>query len=86
MPVRVGPSLRDALLIGGQNPRLTLIDKNDLVQKGDQVISAKKEFPYGISIGEVGEVNNLVAHSFQEAELVLPYTMRDLREVAVILK
>ncbi len=86
LPVRVGPTLRDALLVGGQNPRLTLIDKNDVVQKGDIVISAKKEFPYGMSVGEVGEVNNLVARSFQEAELVLPYTMRDLREVAVILK
>ncbi|TSC82997.1 MAG: Uncharacterized protein G01um101419_350 [Parcubacteria group bacterium Gr01-1014_19] len=86
LPVRVGPTLRDALLVGGQNPRLTLIDKNDVVQKGDIVISARKEFPYGMSVGEVGEVNNLVAHSFQEAELVFPYTMRDLREVAVILK
>ncbi len=86
LPVRVGPSLHDALLVGGQSPRLTLLDKKDVVQVGDKVISAKKEFPYGMSIGEVSAVNNLVAQSFQEAELSLPYTIRGLREVAVILQ
>lgn len=86
LPVRVGAMSYDALLVGGQNPRLTLIDKNDLLQTGDPVFSAQKEFPYGLPVGEVGVVNNLVARSFQEAELTLSYTIRSLREVAVILK
>lgn len=86
IPVRVGVAQYDALLVGSQNPRLTLIDKTNNVSIGDQVISAKRDLPYGMKVGEVSQVNDLVASSFKEASLVLPYDPKDLREVAIFIK
>ncbi|MDO8466903.1 MAG: rod shape-determining protein MreC [bacterium] len=86
LPVRIGVMEHDALLVGGQDPKLTLIDKDQEINIGDQVISAKKDLPYGLKVGEVAEVNNLVAHSFKEAGLIFPYNSKDLRSVVVLLK
>lgn len=86
LPVRIGPAEHDALLVGGQNPKLTLIDKDQDINSGDAVISAKKDLPYGLKIGEVTEVRDLVAQSFKEAGLLSPYNSKDLRKVVVLLK
>ncbi|MDP1719216.1 MAG: rod shape-determining protein MreC [bacterium] len=86
LPVRVGAGQYDALLVGSQNPRLTLIDKTNEINVGDVVISAKKDFPYGLKVGEISKVNELLASSFKEADLVFPYNPKDLREVAIFVK
>lgn len=86
LSVRVGANQYDALLVGSQNPRLTLIDRTHLINVGDEVISAKKDLPYGLKIGGVSQVNDLVASSFKEADLILPYNPKDLREVVIFIK
>src|SRR3989338_3875494 len=50
LPVRIGTEEHDALLVGGQDPRLTLIDKNQEINSGDLVVSAKKDLPYGLKV------------------------------------
>lgn len=86
LPVRIGSAEHDALLAGGQDPKLTLIDKDQEINVGDLVISAKKDIPYGLKVGEIAEVHDLVAHSFKEAGLLFPYNSKDLRKVVVLLK
>lgn len=86
LPARIGTAQHDALLVGGQDPKLTLIDKDQQINVGDVVVSAKKDFPYGLKVGEVAEVRDLVAHSFKEASLLFPYNFKDLRKVVVLLK
>lgn len=86
LSARIGVNYADALLVGGQNPRLTLIDKSDPVLEGETIFSAQKDFPYGLKIGTVKAVRDLVAHSFKEAEIELPYSIKTLREVAVLVK
>lgn len=85
LPVRIGISRYDGLLVGGQNPRITLIDKIKQIDQGDKVVAAKKEFPYGMEIGSIGSVRGDSAHSFIEADLELPYLPNDIKEVAILL-
>lgn len=86
LSVRIGDQKADALLIGGQNPKLTLIDKNDQILEGEQIFSAQKDFPYGMKIGTIQRVQDLVAHSFKEADIALNYNLKNLREAAIIIK
>ncbi len=86
LPVRIGPTERDALMVGGQNPKLTLIDKKAEINAGDAVVSAKKDLPYGLKLGEIAVVRELASSSFKEADLVFPYNPKDLRKVAILIK
>lgn len=86
LSVRVGQKEANALLAGGQTPRLTLLEKSADIQSGDLVYSATRGFPYGMKIGEVGQVIVSPPGAFKEAELLLPYQINDLREVAILLK
>ncbi len=45
LSARIGSNYVDALLIGGQNPRLTLIDKDDEILEVEIIFSAQKDFP-----------------------------------------
>lgn len=86
LPVRIGVAERDALLVGGQNPKLTLIDRKVEINEGDAVVSAKKDLPYGLKIGEISAVRDLITTSFKEADLIFPYDPKDLRKVAILIK
>ncbi len=86
LPVRIGAAEKDALLVGGQNPRLTLIDKNAEIHSGDVVVSAKKDLPYGLKVGEVAVVQQSVSSSFKEAGLIFSYDTKDLRKVSILIK
>lgn len=84
LPVRIGPKGVDALLKGGAKPLLTLIAKDAAVVSGDIVTSADPSVPFGLAVGEVGEVINEASAPFNEAELNLPYAVSALRVLAVL--
>lgn len=85
LPVRLGDEGINALLAGGQSPRLTLIEKNARIKEGDLVYSAGRDFPYGLKIGTVGIITDSLAKSFKEAVLDLPYQMNNLQKVVVLI-
>lgn len=86
LSVRLGNNKTDALLAGGQTPKLTLLEKSAEIQEGDPVYSSGTGVPYGLKIGLVGTIKNLLASSFKEADLQLPYQINNLREVAIPLE
>lgn len=86
LPVRSGSLEADALLVGGQTPKLSLIEKNSVVNENDPVYSAGRNFPYRMAIGKIGFVTAAADNSLREASLVLPYQISDLREVVILTK
>ena len=86
LSVRIGEKEVDALLAGGQNPRLTLVEKTAEIKEGDLVFSVGGGFPYGLKIGQIGAINDRLVGSFKEAELQVPYMLSDLREAAIFAK
>lgn len=83
--VRVGEKGYPALLQGGLYPRLTLVDKSSVLQKGDLVYSADDRFPYGLPIGRVESPRLTDDKLFKEADLVLGYKFEDLRIVGIFI-
>lgn len=83
--VRVGAGGVDALLIGGQEPRLAMVDKMASFKEGDKVYTASQGFPYGTLIGSVAAVSDNPTGVWQEAILELPYRFNELREVSILL-
>ncbi len=86
LSVRAGDQGENALLISGQQPGLTMIDKKSVLKTGDSVYSASRDFPYGLKIGSVGEVTDSSAAAFRQAALEFPYPFNDLQEVAILIK
>lgn len=84
MPVKIESDAVDALLQGGREPRLTLIDRNQKIKAGQAVYAASRDFPYGLKIGEVSEIYSEASRAFQEAALAFPYEFGNLTEVTVI--
>lgn len=85
LSVRVGQKEVNALLVNGQEPRLTMIEKQSELNEKDQVHSASRDFPYGLKVGAVGAIQDSGIVSFKQALLEVPYQIGDLREVAVLL-
>lgn len=83
LPIRIGEKEANALLVGGQDPRLSLIDKSSDIKEGDSVFSAGRDFPYGMAVGTVGIISS--ANSLLEASLMTPYQISDLREVYILI-
>jgi cell shape-determining protein MreC len=77
--VRIGKSKTDALLRGGVEPKLTLIPKTSVVEVGDAVYSASKDFEYGLPLGVLGPIGPTSQNIFSEADLILSYSPADLR-------
>ncbi len=82
-PVRIGEKEIDGLLQGGSVPRIALISKDKEISSGDLVYSAGADLPYGIKIGEVGEIREKQSEVFKEAILKFPYNLNDLRNVQI---
>lgn len=82
--VKIGTDQVDALLIGGREPRLTLILKDKAIAAGLPVYVAQKGLPYGLMIGTVKEITYNQASAFQEATLDFAYKVGDLTEVYVL--
>ncbi len=81
LPVKLGARHVDALLKGGREPRLTLIVRGKPVTESDAIYSASRDFPYGLAIGEVGELQSGQADTFDEAPVVFPYELTEVNEV-----
>lgn len=86
IPVRIGEKEIDGLLQGGPSPKVALIEKNKSIQAEDFVYSASENFPYGLKIGEVGEIKESASGGvFKEAILKMPFNINELKEVSVYL-
>jgi len=82
--VRIGKTNREALLLGGNNPRLTLIEKKTSgIQENDMVRNASRDFPYGLAIGEVTNVGLSADRLYEEASIRFPYAIGELRMIYV---
>lgn len=82
LPVRIGESGVEALLSGGAEPRINFIIENNMVNKGDIVFAASPDFPFGINIGELGEISREAsAEIFHSAPLIIPYRLNNLVDV-----
>ncbi|MEK7192354.1 MAG: rod shape-determining protein MreC [Patescibacteria group bacterium] len=84
-PVRIGDKEIDALLVGGQEPVLTTIDKSETVKIGDSIYSASRDFPYGFKIGFIKNFSNLPTKTFQESGISFDYNFGSLREVLIFM-
>lgn len=85
-PVRIGQTGADALLIGGVQPRLSLIPAAASVANNDTVYSAAEGMPYGIGIGAVQNIHDAPDSMFKDASLRLPYNPATLAEVLLVPK
>ena len=83
LPVRVGNDQVDGLLKGGVTPMVTLIDKSKHIAPGDLIVSASKDFSYGVTIGTVRDVSPDALGAFLQASVQFSYTINDLRHVII---
>lgn len=83
IPVRIGKSRTDALLVGGVEPKLTMIPKNSDVNPGDLVYSASADFDYGLLLGTAGTPAISGTNVFSEAPLILGYNPSDIRYLSL---
>lgn len=81
--VRVGEKAVEALFVGGNKPKLTLIPKTAKIIAGDQIYSAGQGFSYGLPIGEVTEISVSPDQSFVEAGIKFNYDLNAARVVSV---
>lgn len=84
IPVKIGEAKLDSLLIGGHEPRLTLISKKKPAGSGQTVLLAAGRYPYALSVGSVGELKDSERDLFQEAALKTPYQVSELNDVLII--
>jgi cell shape-determining protein MreC len=82
--VRIGQNGVDALLVGGPDPKLTLISKDATSTAGESVYNASPGFPYGIALGLVDTVNIARDQLFHEATIRFPYDVGAVRTVFVL--
>ncbi|MEK7611812.1 MAG: rod shape-determining protein MreC [Patescibacteria group bacterium] len=86
VPAKIGNDGVNALFVGGRDPRLTLILKNESITKGDTVYVSSKDFPYGLILGLVEDALYTPELTFQEATVRLPYDAASVTEVMVLLE
>lgn len=82
--VRIGDEEVGGFMSGGVNPTIKLIDKTKQISVGDSVISASRDIPYGLLIGNISSIDEDKSGAFFNANVRLPYTLSDLRDVNVI--
>jgi len=80
---RIGRAATDSLLIGGSQPRLTVIPKSAKLEEDQPVYAASQEASYGVALGSVGRATVVPETSLQEAELKVPYDLNELNIVLV---
>ncbi|MEK7555282.1 MAG: rod shape-determining protein MreC [Patescibacteria group bacterium] len=85
LSVRIGQSEIDGLLIGGIEPKITLLEKDKPLQVGDVVYSASSDLPYGLKIGEIAGIKQSSGDVFKEARLKTSYNINDLKEAYVLI-
>ncbi len=84
--VRIGKFGTNALLKGGNEPRLSLIPKDAKVANGDVVYSASPDFPYGFAVGNANNIRLSSDQLFQEADVETNYNPNELQSLLIITK
>lgn len=82
--VRVGDEATDALLKGGDEPKLTLIPKNSEISNGEVIYSAAQDIPYGMPIGQVREYRLRDGAPFGEAIIRFSYSPSEMNVLEII--
>ncbi|MBI1839107.1 MAG: hypothetical protein HYR95_02350 [Candidatus Colwellbacteria bacterium] len=83
MAVRIGVHEVDGLFKGGSNPTVTLIPQEADIKAGDLIISSSSEFPYGLEVGIVKNINDVVSTPFKAANVDLGVQLWQLKDVKV---
>lgn len=83
LPVKIGEGKVDALLIGGQEPKLTLVSKHKPLVGGESVYLVSRDFTYGLTLGTVAELRQSKESLFLEGRLITPYALADLSEIYI---
>jgi len=86
MSVKIGDAGVDGLLIGGPNPKVTMIVSDKEISVGEEVYSTGKDFPYSLKIGRVRNIQIGTSSFFKEALIDLPYDFNNLQEVWIFIK
>lgn len=83
IPVKIGPNMVDALLIGGSSIKVTLISKNQPIASDQEIYLADRKYPFGLTVGRVGSIVSSDQDLFEEAGVVLPYGKSQTKELFV---
>lgn len=84
LAAKVGEGAIDALLKGGDEPKLTLVVKNAQIKEGESIYSAAPGVPYGLPIGHVREYRMKEGDPFGEVLLRLNYSPAEINIVEVL--
>lgn len=84
IPVKIGENKINGLFKGGNDPKITLIEK--AVKVGDGVFSASKDFPLHLKIGEISQINEGTGGVFKEATVQVPYNIGELENVYILMQ
>lgn len=82
-PVRVGVKGVDALLVGGNEPRLTLISNDAVLDPGEAIYLAAPSLPYGLGVGDTGQTQPTRDGLFKETQVHMPYNPGEIRVVQI---
>ncbi len=83
LPVRIGEEKVDALLVGGGEPKLTLVSKRKPLIGGETVSLSSRNFTYGLTLGAVADLRQSKESLFLEGRLITPYALPDLSELYI---
>lgn len=83
--VAIGEKSIKALLHGGLTPTLELITVDAEVMAGDDVLNIAPESPFGLSLGNLGEVKKSDNKLWLSGELKTNYQLDELDSVTIIL-
>lgn len=84
LAAKIGDGAVDALLKGGDEPKLTLVVKNAQIKEGESVYSAANGVPYGLPIGHVREYRMKEGDPFGEVLLRLSYSPVEINIVEIL--
>src|SRR3989344_158565 len=82
--VRIGTGAVDALMRGGNELTLEFISGDADIEVGDRVVTASKELPYGLEIGQVKEIHAEGGSVFKSATLQASFEIKTLRDVSIL--
>jgi len=83
LAVKIGKDKINGLFKGGNEPKITLIEKP--VKVGDPVFTAGLGIPLDLKIGEIGEIREGAGGVFKEAIVRMPYNINQLETVNLLL-
>lgn len=84
LSVKIGTGVVNSLFKGGSNPQVSLISKDIEVKSGAGVVSANKDLPYGLPLGEIADIHDESGEIWRTASLRIPYDPENLGVVSVI--